>query len=304
MPTARRAARSGSSRAAVGKPAVKPSTDSPTIWVAVGSTPASSSRSRRGMPRHTALPTRSPADLVGHAREGDHLLHQVAPQQVGVGELQLPVDQAGDAQRPAVGVDGRGLEGGVDAVEVGVGHHVGREPVDGEAVGRGDLADGGGRQGRREAGRGGPQRAPGLLAERPDGGQHRPGPGTPGEDVAPGGGDRGQAVVGRPGPGGGRGRAPTGRPGARTGRAGAPTWLRPRRRRPPRRADPGPPSPAGCATSPPGRAGRTGPGRRRPSPAGAAPGVPGRCRGGGPRGRSPRPGRPCRWCRTGRWPGS
>ncbi len=60
MPTATRAERSGSSSAAVGKPAVKPSTDSPTSWVAPACTPASSSSSLSGTPVHRALPTSDP----------------------------------------------------------------------------------------------------------------------------------------------------------------------------------------------------------------------------------------------------
>src|SRR3546814_7545424 len=44
----------------VGNPAVKPSTERPTIWLAPSCTPARSSTSASGTPSHTALPTRSP----------------------------------------------------------------------------------------------------------------------------------------------------------------------------------------------------------------------------------------------------
>ena len=52
----------------VGKPAVQPSTERGTIWVAPAWTPAISSTSVSRTPVHFALPTRSPpTSLLTHA---------------------------------------------------------------------------------------------------------------------------------------------------------------------------------------------------------------------------------------------
>ncbi len=57
-----------SNATSVGKPAVQPSTDRPTIWLAAGSTPAMSSRTSSRTPCQRAVPIRSPpTSLDTHA---------------------------------------------------------------------------------------------------------------------------------------------------------------------------------------------------------------------------------------------
>ena len=59
MPIARSALRP-SRASSVGKPAVNPSTETPTIWVAPSCTPARSSSRASGTPSQRALPMRCP----------------------------------------------------------------------------------------------------------------------------------------------------------------------------------------------------------------------------------------------------
>ncbi len=69
-------------------------------------------------------------DLVGHAGHGDVRLDQVTVEEVRVRELDLPVDHAGDAQRPGLRRHLRHGQRGVDAVEVGVGGEERADTVD------------------------------------------------------------------------------------------------------------------------------------------------------------------------------
>ncbi len=78
------------------------------------------------------------AHLVGDAHEGDEgFLHLLGLQGLPV-DLDLAVDHAGDLEPPLRGVEAGHDDGGVDAVEVLVGHDVGRQSLDPEVGAGGD----------------------------------------------------------------------------------------------------------------------------------------------------------------------
>ncbi len=71
----------------------------------------------------------SAAHLVGDTGDRDVLLHHVEVEQVGIGELDFAIDEAGDSHRPSGCIDSGRNECGVDAVEVaGRGHQRGDTP--------------------------------------------------------------------------------------------------------------------------------------------------------------------------------
>ena len=92
--------RSGSMAHCVGKPQFQPSTERPTIWSAAGL--------HAGHVEHVAQVHACPqgvadepaADLVGDAGDGHVLLEERHRLQVVVGQRDLAVDQAVDAQLP------------------------------------------------------------------------------------------------------------------------------------------------------------------------------------------------------------
>ena len=87
---------------------------------------ASASGLRPGLRQDVGEPDAAPpgvadqvaADRVGHAVEGDPGLGELPVHEVGVGQRDLPVDLAVDAQRPVLRLDGRYDDRGVDPVEV------------------------------------------------------------------------------------------------------------------------------------------------------------------------------------------
>ena len=132
----------------VGKPAVNPSTDRPTICVAPACTPARSSTAASGTPCHRVADEVS-SDLVGHALQCHDVLDALQREQLVVDERVRPVDHALDLQLPGPDVDLRRRERRVDAVEVGGRGDVRRQPGDRRCPGRRWH----GRRRRRAAGR-------------------------------------------------------------------------------------------------------------------------------------------------------
>ena len=143
MPMAIIGWRSGSMAQEVGKPAVKPSTERPTI--------CSPSGLHAGHVEHLAQVDTGPegvadevvTDLVGDTGDGHVLLEERHREQVVVGQGHLAIDIAEDAQGPVVDVHARVHQRGVDAVEVLVGSDDGRDARDVEGG-----PSGYGRQGR------------------------------------------------------------------------------------------------------------------------------------------------------------
>ena len=99
MPTASSASRSPSSSAAVGVPAVKPSTLVRQQLVGAGVHAGLAQEVAQGdaEPRRVAT---GAADVVGHAGQRQGARDQRAGEQVGEGERELAVDHAVDPQRP------------------------------------------------------------------------------------------------------------------------------------------------------------------------------------------------------------
>ena len=137
MPTASIASRFGSSSAPSGVPMVMLSalvdfTASAPSW-----TPASSSRSRTGTPSQRGVAQRT-LPPTGFETQVSVIRRSIIRrlEQVLVGELDLLVDHAVDAQRVAVDGDVGHAQRGVDAVEVLVGVRNGRDARDVEAGAR------------------------------------------------------------------------------------------------------------------------------------------------------------------------
>ena len=85
---------------------------------------------RRAEPAGVA--DKSSADLVRHARKRDVGLGHRHRHHVGVGDRELLVDQSLDGQRPGLGLHLRHEQVDVDPVEVAVGGHEGRQPINAE----------------------------------------------------------------------------------------------------------------------------------------------------------------------------
>ena len=77
----------------MGKPAVQPSTESPDDLRGAGSHagPVEERRQRHALP--DGIADEAPADLVGHALQGDRLLDAVDGEQLVVGDLDRSLDE-------------------------------------------------------------------------------------------------------------------------------------------------------------------------------------------------------------------
>ena len=104
----------------VGIPAVNPSTEWLKICVASALTPACSRTVLRGMPCHSALPTRSPPTSFDtcdrHGLDGGRLFNEFF-----IGKRKWCVDHSVDGERPLVRVNFRNNERSIDAVKLSFG---------------------------------------------------------------------------------------------------------------------------------------------------------------------------------------
>ena len=104
---------------------------------------------RRRTPLQRALPISSPPTGLETQLSVIQRLGQLPADQVGVGQRQLPIDHAVDAQPPVLGLDRRHHDGGVDPVEVVVRRLPRRDALDpevdapGRRAGHGSAAAGG-----------------------------------------------------------------------------------------------------------------------------------------------------------------